>query len=150
MRRIITFAFLSAALPVLVLAQRAGVSAAAAHVAAPPPAAAMHVGVPVHAAPSAAHPVNVSAHGTVRPPNSHARPAGATHSALRSNVAINTAHRVPSPASPVVISGARANDTFPVPGLGFDYPHFFATHPNFGRDHRTTGFILPFFGGGGF
>jgi hypothetical protein len=54
-----------------------------------------------------------------------------------------------SPANPVARDGRFANDNgFPVPGLGFDYPHFFATHPNFGRTHRTNGFILPFFGGG--
>jgi len=148
MRRIIASLFLSAGLPILVFAQHAGVSTGAAHAAAPP--VAMHALAAVHAVPASAHPVNVSAHGTVRTPATHSRPGGSVHSTVHSNIAVNTAHRVPSPANPVVISGARANDTFPVPGLGFDYPHFFATHPNFGRDHRTTGFILPFFGGGGF
>jgi hypothetical protein len=147
MRRIIASLIVSAALPILVFAQRAGVSAGAAHVAAPPVAA--HVAAPSHAAPAGAHPVNVSAHGSVRLPASHVHPAGTVHSNVRSNVAINTAHRVPSPANPVVATNnVRANDSFPVPGLGFDYTHFFATHPNFGKNHRTTGFILPFFGGG--
>jgi hypothetical protein len=54
-----------------------------------------------------------------------------------------------SPANPVANNGRfGSGNSFPVPGLGFDYPHFFATHPNFGRTHRTNGFILPFFGGG--
>jgi len=41
-----------------------------------------------------------------------------------------------------------------VPGLGFDFPHFAATHP--GRDHdrfhdrQLGGAFIPFFGGGGF
>lgn len=38
----------------------------------------------------------------------------------------------------------------PVPGLGFDYVHFFAVHPNWGASHPVTGVVLPFFGGGGF
>jgi len=150
MRRIIASLIVSAALPILVCAQHAGVSGGAAHAAAPP--AAMHVAAPAHAVPAGAHPVahsvNVSAHGTVRSPASRMRPAGTVHSSVRSNIAINSAHRVPSPANPFVTSNARANDAFPVPGLGFDYTHFFATHPNFGRTHRTTGFVLPFFGGG--
>jgi hypothetical protein len=45
-------------------------------------------------------------------------------------------------------NGRFGGDGLPAPGLGFDYTHFFATHPNFGRFHRTNGFILPFFGGG--
>jgi hypothetical protein len=39
-----------------------------------------------------------------------------------------------------------------VPGLGFDYPHFAATHPGFDHFHgRNRGFVgayFPFFGGG--
>jgi len=35
-----------------------------------------------------------------------------------------------------------------VPGLGFDYPHFFATHPNAGRHQHDFGFVIPFFSGG--
>lgn len=37
-----------------------------------------------------------------------------------------------------------------VPGLGFDYTHFFATHPDFGRGIRTADVVVPFGGGGGF
>jgi hypothetical protein len=37
----------------------------------------------------------------------------------------------------------------PVPGLGFDFPHFFAVHPNAGRHfRRDSGFVIPFFDGG--
>jgi len=40
------------------------------------------------------------------------------------------------------------DDCFPVPGLGFDYPHFFATHPNAGRHCFNSGFVVPFVDGG--
>jgi hypothetical protein len=42
------------------------------------------------------------------------------------------------------------------PGLGFDFPHFAATHPGRDRDHdrfHNRGFVgafIPFFGGGGY
>jgi hypothetical protein len=39
---------------------------------------------------------------------------------------------------------------FPVPGNGFDYSHFFATHPNWGSPILTAGVVVPFGGGGGF
>lgn len=35
-----------------------------------------------------------------------------------------------------------------MPGLGFDYAHFFAVHPNWQRDHPSTGAVFPFVGGG--
>ena len=37
----------------------------------------------------------------------------------------------------------------PAPGLGFDFPHFFAVHPNFGRfQSHFAGVIVPGWGGG--
>ena len=39
-------------------------------------------------------------------------------------------------------------NTFPVPGFGFDYEHFFALHPNWGARNRVAGVVLPFWGGG--
>lgn len=44
--------------------------------------------------------------------------------------------------------GPFLNNSYPVPGLGFDYPHFFAVHPNWGACSAVTGVVLPFFGGG--
>lgn len=42
-----------------------------------------------------------------------------------------------------------ASDCFPTPGLGFDFPHFFATHPNFASNCRFgSGFVVPFIDGG--
>lgn len=37
-----------------------------------------------------------------------------------------------------------------MPGLGFDYPHFFATHPNARRHHfrHDSGVVIPFIDGG--
>lgn len=43
---------------------------------------------------------------------------------------------------------------YPVPGLGFDYSHYFAVHPNAGRCFRCfgngfgTGYVVPFVDGG--
>jgi len=39
-------------------------------------------------------------------------------------------------------------DCYPVPGLGFDYEHFFAVHPNWGKFHPVTGVVIPGWGGG--
>jgi hypothetical protein len=53
---------------------------------------------------------------------------------------------------PVFPNGNFAFNGYPVPGLGFDYPHFFATHPNAGRCQRCfgfgSGFVVPFVDGG--
>ena len=53
---------------------------------------------------------------------------------------------------PVFPNGSLAFNGYPVPGLGFDYPHYFATHPNAGRCHRCfgfgNGFVIPFIDGG--
>jgi len=40
--------------------------------------------------------------------------------------------------------------TYPVPGLGFDFAHFFAVHPNWGRFNPVGNVLLPWGGGGGF
>lgn len=42
-----------------------------------------------------------------------------------------------------------SDDGIPVPGLGFDFVHFAATHPNFFNRRRTNlGGFFPFFSGG--
>jgi hypothetical protein len=41
-----------------------------------------------------------------------------------------------------------AEDDNGVPGLGFDYPHYAATHLNAGRHHANQGSVFPFIGGG--
>jgi hypothetical protein len=57
------------------------------------------------------------------------------------------------PGDSVFPNGNLTVDGYPVPGLGFDYPHFFATHPNAGRHCRHcfdfgSGFVVPFIDGG--
>jgi hypothetical protein len=51
---------------------------------------------------------------------------------------------------PVFPNGGFSTDDNGVPGLGFDYPHFFAVHPNAGRHHfrHDSGFVIPFIDGG--
>jgi len=69
--------------------------------------------------------------GTMRPvssPKPHVRPQNA-------------------PSNPVFAGAPLAQDDLGVPGLGFDYVHYAATHPNAGR-HRFEGGIVPFVGGG--
>jgi hypothetical protein len=80
------------------------------------------VGARLSAAPRAAHPTGWN-HTTTR----------------RSNFSTD----------PVFPNGGFSTDGN-VPGLGFDYPHFFATHPDAGR-HRfrnDSGFVIPFIDGG--
>ncbi len=43
---------------------------------------------------------------------------------------------------------SSAEDDNGIPGLGFDYPHYAATHPNAGRHHVNEGSVFPFIGGG--
>ncbi len=62
----------------------------------------------------------------------------------------NVPHRANFPADPVFPNGNPIVDGYPVPGLGFDYSHYFAVHPNAGRCRHCfdNGFIVPFFDGG--
>jgi len=68
------------------------------------------------------------------------RPTGWNHT---------TARRSNFSTDPVFPNGGFSNGDNPVPGLGFDYPHFFAVHPNAGRHfRRDSGFVIPFIDGG--
>jgi hypothetical protein len=69
------------------------------------------------------------------------RPTGWNHTTTR---------RSNFSTDPVFPNGGFSANDIGVPGLGFDYPHFFATHPNAGR-HRfrnDSGFVIPFIDGG--
>jgi hypothetical protein len=60
-----------------------------------------------------------------------------------------TRHNNNFSTDPVFPNGGFTTDEGAVPGLGFDYPHFFATHPNAGRHFRhDSGFVIPFIDGG--
>jgi len=61
----------------------------------------------------------------------------------------NTTRRSNFSTDPVFPNGDFSANDVGVPGLGFDYPHFFATHPNAGRHfRRDSGFVIPFIDGG--
>ena len=49
-------------------------------------------------------------------------------------------------SNPIYVGAPLAQNDVGVPGLGFDYVHYFATHPNAGRRHFEGG-VVPFVGG---
>jgi len=51
------------------------------------------------------------------------------------------------PSNPIFVGAPVAENDLGVPGLGFDYVDYFATHPNAGRHHFEGG-VVPFVGGG--
>ena len=124
---------------------------------APMPAAAPARPIAIASAPAAIHggvhavapvaPVHSGGHTFV--PNAHPAAApripghpAAPKAPVRSHPAQWNSTRTHGPAvSPV------AEDDNGVPGLGFDYPHYAATHPN-ARHHFHDGSIFPFVGGG--
>jgi hypothetical protein len=86
-------------------------------------------------------PVNRTGTRISAAPHTAAHPTGWNHS---------TQHATNS-VDPVYPNGYNVTNGYPVPGLGFDYPHYFATHPNAGHCRRCSGngFVVPF-GDGGF
>jgi len=94
---------------------------------------------PMSAARPALHTSRVSTRLPAAPKNVH--PVGWNHGT----------HGSTTPADPVFPNGNPVVDGYPVPGLGFDYTHYFATHPNAGRCRHCfggNGFVLPFVDGG--
>jgi hypothetical protein len=146
MRRTLLLSLLVLTLPVIGQAQQRGggampaMSGAHAFVAAAPRAVA-------HAAPvrsaGSTRPVVRSAPASTRvtaaPRTTH--PTGWNHTTTR---------RSNFSTDPVFPNGGFSNGDNPVPGLGFDYPHFFAVHPNAGRNRfrHDSGFVIPFIDGG--
>ncbi len=51
------------------------------------------------------------------------------------------------PSNPAFVGAPVSENELGVPGLGFDYVHYAATHPNAGRHHFQGG-VVPFVGGG--
>lgn len=146
MRRTILVVLLVSALPSVGQAQQHGgaamsaMSGAHAFVAAAPRAVAHSAPVRTSIAP---RPIIRSApagtHLSAGPRTTH--PTGWNHTTTR---------RTNFSTDPVFPNGGFSSDDNPVPGLGFDYPHFFAVHPNAGRHHfrRDSGFVIPFIDGG--
>ena len=106
------------------------------------------------AAPMAAAPVRPVAHAA-----SGARPVSTTRTGIHGTTVQGTSSGIRRPASNgnsrqtpnnfVDEFGAPfSSDQINVPGLGFDYVHFAAVHPNASRHHFDRGFATPFLGGG--
>lgn len=51
------------------------------------------------------------------------------------------------PSNAIFVGAPVAENDLGVPGLGFDYVHYAATHPHAGRHHFEGG-VVPFVGGG--
>lgn len=146
MRRTILVLLLVSTLPFIGQAQQHGGGAmpsmGGAHAFVAAPMAVAHA-APVRSAGSA-RPVGRSAPVSTRlsaaPRAAH--PTGWNHT--------TTTRRSNFSTDPVFPNGGFSNGDNPVPGLGFDYPHFFAVHPNAGRHHfrNDSGFVIPFIDGG--
>jgi hypothetical protein len=156
MRRFLIAIASLAVLPAIVSAQGRGMMSGMARPAMAAPAPRMAMGAPRPAAPAGAR---ISG-------------GGAAYAGLPRFVRTRSGAVVPRPAprtgSPIrtgnpIRNGSRGNSgrvlrsqDVGVPGLGFDYPHFAATHPNGTHDRdrdRDRGFFggfVPFFSGGGY
>ncbi len=147
MRRFLIAIASLAVLPAIISAQGRGMMSGMARpaMAAPAPHVAMHASPTVG--------IRVSS-------GSHASVAGSSRFVRsRSGMIMDRSPRAGSP----IRNGGRGNSGRPlrsqdvgVPGLGFDYPHFAATHPNGihdrdrDRDRGFFGGFVPFFSGGGY
>lgn len=144
MRRFLMAVVSLAALPAMALAQRGGMGGGMARPAMAAPAAHMAM----RSAPaSGSHVASGGAHSYAGYPRFVRTRSGAI-----------VARTAPRPTTPVRRNGtvgsprvSRSQDN--VPGLGFDFPHVAATHPNGIHDHDRNrrfdnGFFPLFFGGG--
>jgi hypothetical protein len=145
MRRITLISLLGLTLPLIAQAQHAGggmagMSGGHAFVSAAPMGVARSA--PVRSAISArpgVRSVPVSGRTGVAPRTVHPTGWNQARTTRRSNFSTD----------PVFPNGGFSTGGNPVPGLGFDYPHFFAVHPNAGRRfRRDSGFVIPFIDGG--
>ena len=115
-----------------------------------PAAPAMHLTVTAQAA----HALRMAPAAGLAAAHPNSRPVTGVHSGSSPR---GTMRPVPSPKPPVHPQNALLNPAFVgaplaqndlgVPGLGFDYMHYAATHPNAGRHHFGGG-VVPFVGGG--
>src|SRR5258707_2440425 len=146
MRRAILLFLLVGTIPFIGQAQQHGggampsMSGAHAFVAAAPRAVAHSA--PVHS--------SIAARPIVRSAPASTRVTAAPRTTHPTGWNQTTTRRSNFSTDPVFPNGGFSNGDNPVPGLGFDYPHFFAVHPNAGRHHfrRDSGFVIPFIDGG--
>jgi hypothetical protein len=144
MRRFLIAIVSLAALPAIAAAQRGGMGGGMARpaMAAPAPHVAMHAAPPV--ATHATSQLNSGTHSTW----------GMRYVRTRSGAIV--ARPIQHSTAPVQRAGSSRQllSQDMVPGLGFDYAHVAAIHPNgihdHNRNHQFVGTFIPFFYGGGY
>ncbi len=144
MRRFLIAIASLAVLPAIASAQRGGMGAGMARpaMAAPAPHVAMHAAPPVGT--HATSQVNSGTHSV----------SGMRYVRTRSGAIV--ARPIQHSTAPVqrAGSGRQLLSQDMVPGLGFDYPHLAAIHPNgihnHNRNRQFVGTFIPFFYGGGY
>jgi hypothetical protein len=148
MRRFLIAIVSLAALPAIASAQRGGMSAGMAR----PAMAAPATHVAMHAAPPVATHATSQVSSQI---NSGVRPPSGMHWVRTRSGAI-VARPIQHSTAPVqrAGSGRQLLSQDMVPGLGFDYAHVAAIHPNGIHDHfrnrQFVGTYVPFFYGGGY
>lgn len=154
MRKVLVFGlFLLGVASMAFAAQRGVVAPSMGHAMAPAPAVGAHAAGAVHGAPvghgASVHTGTRSASGA-RVITSHKGTPGKPVLPQPPNSNSNFHPFYPYPTN--LLPGISDNFAggYPAPGLGFDYAHFFAVHPNWGKFHPVDGAVFPWGGGGGF
>ncbi|HYA64629.1 MAG TPA: hypothetical protein VED66_15600 [Candidatus Sulfotelmatobacter sp.] len=144
MRKSLPFVLVVLFTPFLANAQRAAGPAVA------PAVPAMR---PMMIAP-AAHALSMAPAPGLAPGHPNSRPVTRVHSVSSARGTMRTVSSPKAPvkpqnvpSNPIFVSAPVAENDLGVPGLGFDYVNYFATHPNAGRHHFEGG-VVPFVGGG--
>lgn len=141
-----SLAIASLLIPCLLLAQQRGAVA---------PMAPMRMAPAVHPAAVVPQTSHVAPH-VVQAPRVGSRPVSTTMLPLRPRSTSRPAGTRPpvhnqagyGTNSYYGYNGYPPDDDYGVPGLGFDYVHYAAVHPNRGRGHFYGGGVVPFWGGG--
>jgi len=145
MRRILVLGLFSlGTAAVVVAAQRGVVAPSTGRAMAPAPAVAARAASPIHGAPPVAH----GAPGAQGVATSYRAMSGKPVTPQPRNTNGHPFYPYPTNLLPGVSDNFAGG--YPVPGLGFDYAHFFAVHPNWGRLHPVDGVLLSWGGSGGY
>jgi hypothetical protein len=97
--------------------------------------------------------VTLGTHSTLARPSSAGTRFNAPHATAHSNGSKALASTYPSRPNSIYRSNSNYNpsysyDAYPAPGLGFDFVHYAAVHPNMRNVHFKGAGIVPIFGGG--
>jgi len=111
----------------------------------PAAASAMHF-APVHSAPVAAHPFAHPVAPVAHPVAPHHPSLPATPRPPVTHHPVSSTPRYPN--APIVQNFPFDDGGYPVPGLGFDYVHYAAVHPNARHRQFFGGSVFPFVSGG--